>query len=340
MAKRKKKISKQAKIILSIVLVAIVALVALYIYMTDQQQKALAAKTAEMQVQIDTAVNNYNSVQRQAVRLAPGVNKKYREQITKDDVEEATVSSDLDQDSFITMEDLPCVANLKLKAGEPIMKNQVSDEDYNDLQEMEISYVNLNTNLKENDVIDVRIRFNNGEDYTVISKKNCRTLNLAASDFFMWLTEDEILSLSSAAVDAYLNKASLYVTRYMNPVTQDATIVDYQPTLDVMTEMAQDPNIVDLAKRSLSVSARNYMQERLKKFEESLVITDADGNKTDREVGEKSPTQVVGGTEDARDAAIEKQEAEAQASDAAITSPDTTTTTTTDAGAVSDTAAQ
>jgi hypothetical protein len=109
----------------------------------------------------------------------------------------------------------------------------------------------------------------------------------------MWMTEEEILSLDSAAVDANINDGVIYVTRYVEPDVQDASIVDYQPNADVLERMASDPNIVELSKRELSVTARKELEDRLAAYEEKYE-TDEDGNTVEADADETRAGSTVG----------------------------------------------
>lgn len=208
--------------------------------------------------------------------------------ITLDKLQQQSVLSSVPQDYFITEDAVGKVAKLNIPASVPILSCMTTDEVKTGVSEVEVSYLNLNTNLAENDFVDIRIKFPNGEDYIVAAKKNVKYLNLAAANCFFWLNEEELLSLSGAAVDATVNGARLYVTKYVEPSTQAANIVTYQPSLDVIRLMASDPNIVNIAKRKLSAEARVNLEARLKLFQKSQekkdgdpgVVIDASGTNT------------------------------------------------------------
>lgn len=161
------------------------------------------------------------------------------------------------------------IAITDLPAGQPIFKSSVTIMDCEGLMEKYINFVTLNGNLLEGDTIDVRIIFPNGEDYIVTTKQVLRNLNLAAGEFYLWMTEEEITRLSAATVDASINGAELYITRYVKPAVQDKNIATYQPNADVMTLMDSDPNIVTYAEGALSLTARRNLENRLKLFEEA-----------------------------------------------------------------------
>ena len=56
------------------------------------------------------------------------------------------------------------------------MYNMVTDVVVdNDTRDYEISVANLTTDQKENDVVDIRVIFPNGEDYVILSKNRSQT---------------------------------------------------------------------------------------------------------------------------------------------------------------------
>ena len=71
----------------------------------------------------------------------------------------------------------------------------------------------------------------------------------------MWmnLTENEILSMSSAIVDAAKVQGSkLYATTYTEPGIQNAATPTYTTSKEVLKQIADDPNIVEQAKNELA----------------------------------------------------------------------------------------
>ena len=59
------------------------------------------------------------------------------------------------------------------------------------------------------------VQFPSGQDYIILSKKKIDRLQYPA--FWTTLSEQEILLLSSALVDAYLHNATLYALTYVEP---------------------------------------------------------------------------------------------------------------------------
>jgi len=156
-------------------------------------------------------------------------------------------------------------AKIELKKGTPLTDAMVYENAplQADLRNKEIQAIVLPSNLRERDVVDVRIQFSTGQDYIVLSKKKIEKLLSPA----MWIqmTEQEILALSSAMVDAYLHDAKLYAVTYVEPEMQERAIPTYPVNKEVMKLIASDPNIVNKAERKLSEAVRVSLEKDLEK---------------------------------------------------------------------------
>lgn len=178
------------------------------------------------------------------------------------------IPSDLAQEEFITVEDLGKILIVDVNAGMPVYKTEVSEELAASYTERECNFIYLNANMSDNDYVDVRIMFPNGEDYIVAAKKCLKTPNVFFNSCYLWLTESENDLLSAAIVDANINGAKIYVNKYVNPAIQDANIVTYNPNADVIAAMKMNPNIVDESEAALSEAARKDTEKRLTEFKE------------------------------------------------------------------------
>lgn len=236
----------------------------------------MATQQVSFESQISELNSEINSVKKTA--LVPTEDIKWGAEIKEDMVEEKSIYSDLGEDSYMTADQIGSIAKIDLPAGMPIYADSVAEETHEGTREIEVNYVNLNTNLVDNDVVDIRVKFPNGEDYVVCSKQVLRNLNLASANLFLWVTEDEILCLNSAVVDANINGGKLYVTHYVEPALQTESVANYQPNIDVLNLIAQDPNIVDVSKRNLSATVRSEMEERLSAFFEEHPNQGGEGN--------------------------------------------------------------
>ncbi|MBB3127898.1 hypothetical protein FHS19_002552 [Paenibacillus rhizosphaerae] len=130
-----------------------------------------------------------------------------------------------------------------------------------DLRNREMKAVSLPSNLKQGDTVDVRIQFPSGQDYIVLSKKKID--KLASPTMWIKMNEQEILSLSSAMVDAYLHDAALYALTYVEPEMQSKAVPTYPVNKAVMKLIASDPNIVNKAEQTLAEAVRTALESDL-----------------------------------------------------------------------------
>jgi len=141
----------------------------------------------------------------------------------------------------------------------------VNEKINSDVRENEFSMFFLPSNLKKNEMIDIRIAFPNGEDYIVLSKKKIYDISLAKNTVWVWLDEREIHRMGSAIIDAYLHSGTkLYVLKYVQPELQDEVSSTYVVNEYIMEVMRKSPNILRLATNDLSLEVRRQLDERLK----------------------------------------------------------------------------
>lgn len=154
-------------------------------------------------------------------------------------------------------------AKIELKKGTAITTEMVYEDTPAppDLRNRELQVVLLPSSLAKGDIIDVRIQFPTGQDYILLSKKKVERLN--AATLWITMTEEEILSLSSAIVDAYLHKASIYALTYVEPQFQTAAIPTYPANSEVLKLLESDPNIVRHAEQELSRQVRSSLESSL-----------------------------------------------------------------------------
>lgn len=178
-------------------------------------------------------------------------------------------ASDADQTTFADSSCINKQVVVSIPSGSPITNNVVATAMDKQLNERECTFVNLSANLKEGDFVDIRILFPNGEDPIVVSKVSIQKPVVVSNLCYLWLTADQISNLDAAAVDANLHGAIIYTTKYIEPEVQPANVVNYQPNAAVIDLMKSDPNIIQESISSLSVSARQGLEDRLKAFEKA-----------------------------------------------------------------------
>ncbi len=168
----------------------------------------------------------------------------------------------------MTKEGIGMTALMDISTGTQVIKGMLTEDRVDsNLREVEYNIFYINNNVVQNDYVDVRIRFPNGEDYIVLSKKRIISPNIESFQCFLWLKEEEILNMSSAIVDAYLYSGTiLYTTKYIEPNLQEESIPTYQPSLASLTLMEQDKNIVDKASMEVNRQLRKAMENRLTQY--------------------------------------------------------------------------
>ena len=197
---------------------------------------------------------------------------KYGEVMSLSDVSESEEIISLEVENFFTSTDIGSVALVNIPQGSIITESMIIKEKQNDtIRETQFDVLVLNSNLMNGDFVDVRIRYQNGEDYIVLAKKRVKNISLPHNICYMDLMEEEMLFMSSAIVDAGMYGAILYTTTYVEPELQKSSIVTYQPSQYILEIMQENPNIVELSTNHLSVTARKIMEERVKAYETMLL---------------------------------------------------------------------
>ncbi|MBE5938485.1 MAG: hypothetical protein E7265_10710 [Lachnospiraceae bacterium] len=172
----------------------------------------------------------------------------------------------LERSSYITIDMLGQTALIDIATNEPIMANMVTAEDVTrDLRDYEISFANLMYNLSDYDFIDVRVRYADGTDYVLLSKKMVEELVMEECVFTTTLTEDEILRVSCAIIDAYTTSGTyIYTTRYTDANLQNPAVPNYPVSQKALQVIYNNPNIISIAEHTLNMEARMNLEARMK----------------------------------------------------------------------------
>ena len=156
---------------------------------------------------------------------------------------------------------------------------------------IEIQAIQLQQTLQEGDLVDVRIRYPNGEEYIVIAKRGCYEVVVPENRMTMWLLEDEMLRLSSSIVDCAAMNGTLYVVRYRRDLSQKTSKVTYIPKAEVCELLQQDPDIVSEAEGELLKKQRKRLEESINMMRaENMGV---DWEQTKQTVEEKEQEEVV-----------------------------------------------
>jgi hypothetical protein len=197
--------------------------------------------------------------------LIPNNSVAMGELLTEDLFSEVEITTSTLLEKYMSKEDFGAYALIDLEANVPVYKSMLTkDLISDDIREEEFNMFLLPSNMKINDYVDVRINFPNGEDYIVLSKKKVQNIDLKTNTVWLWLNEKEILTMSSAIIDAYLNKGTkLYSLTYVEPTLQSGSVETYPVNNDVLIILQETPNILDEARESMTAEARAYLEERL-----------------------------------------------------------------------------
>lgn len=204
------------------------------------------------------------------------------------------------------------VAKVDIKANTVITGSLITRADTvntADVRIQEYNMVVLPSDLFEGDYIDIRLMLPTGQDFIVVSKKEVKMPT--SSDGYISdticinLAEEEILSMSSAIVEAFrMNGSKLYATKYAEAGTQKAATPTYPVNREVAAAIETNPNILTEALNGLkarynasirndyinsAMSSYGNSEEYPQKMQESITAT--------KEAREKYLQSLSGGTE-------------------------------------------
>lgn len=182
-----------------------------------------------------------------------------------DKVEEQIVYSSQPIESYITKNDLNKPAMIDIPEGTHIVKGMLAKNTVSSvLREVEYDVIHISSNIEPNDYVDVRIVYPNGESYVVLSKKPLKGFQPDTPICYLWVDEEELLRMSAAIVDAGLyHGSSLFMTKYIEPNIQEASIITYTPSVSVLSLIENDPNIVTRLSQELNKEVRKALENRL-----------------------------------------------------------------------------
>ena len=221
---RQKRVSFLLGMLVMLIIAAIV-IALLFMQLINLKKEQDAIKAAERTVYVVSEdVSSGSGIQITAIE-----GDTSREPNVTEDVADASVvpeniatSADFYSDEGQTQARADLVAKIDLKAGTILTKDMLttsSEQVTNDLRKQEYNMLSLPTDLVDGDFVDVRIRFGNGQDYIVVSKKQVSIPEIAGAPaegvININLSEDESIAMSSAIIELYQLKAvEMYVSRY------------------------------------------------------------------------------------------------------------------------------
>lgn len=252
---RKNKHLVPALIGAAIVFVPFAGIGGFYVYNLNEQH---TQEIAEYQSQ----VNQLSSSQTIVYGMTRDI--KAGERIRQEDLQNVSIDANsVPVDAILDDSAIGKYTKIALTAGTPLTKEMVYENGVTpqDLRNQEFRMIELPTKLEKNDYVDVRVKFPSGEDFIVLSKKQVEDLN--SGTVWHTMNEQEILTMSSAIVDAYLNDASIYSISYVEPGLQQAAKVTYPSNQAVLDLIESDPNIVQKATTALERKLRQKLEQNL-----------------------------------------------------------------------------
>ncbi len=177
---------------------------------------------------------------------------------------------------FIETAEAPVIAKVDAKTNTIMSQALVARSNEiatDDVRQQEYNTIVLPIDLTTGDFIDIRLQLPNGQDFIVISKKRVTVPDVngeyLTDTIQMNMSEDEILSLSCAIVEAYkIDGTKLYATKYTDAGIQQASNPTYVVNNEVARLMDSDSNIVDKAKNALYA---RYNSNNLKSMREQFI---------------------------------------------------------------------
>ena len=330
---RQKRVSFLLGMLVMLIIAAIV-IALLFMQLINLKKEQDAIKAAERTVYVVSEdVSSGSGIQITAIE-----GDTSREPNVTEDVADASVvpeniatSADFYSDEGQTQARADLVAKIDLKAGTILTKDMLttsSEQVTNDLRKQEYNMLSLPTDLVDGDFVDVRIRFGNGQDYIVVSKKQVSIPEIAGAPaegvININLSEDESIAMSSAIIELYQLKAvEMYVSRYTDPGMQVAATPTYPVSEEALNLMDSNPNIVDEAKQAIASRYNRNLRENY--INGQINSVDGDERKSNLE---SSVEQHITQQKELRQQYLQSLEDAAAAADAAATSTTTNTTST------------
>ena len=181
---------------------------------------------------------------------------------------------------YLELQNVPVLAKVGMNANTVMTPNLVVQSNEvvtDDTREQEYNMVVLPVDLMTDDYVDIRLMTPSGQDFIVVSKAKVTIPKNSDGSYVtdtmkVNLREDEILSMSSAIVEAYgLLGAKLYATKYVEPGMQEASSPTYTPNAAVTAQIDNNPNIVEKAKEELKIRYSDSAKKTRNDYLQSVI---------------------------------------------------------------------
>lgn len=233
------------------------------------------------------------------------------EMLTAVSVPEAASAVDIIRPGDLKKDDkFVLYAKTNMKARAVLVQSMVYDtvNITNDIREAEYSFIELPSNISTDSYVDIRIQYPTGDDYVVLTKKHIKKL----SGITVWLDigESELLTISSAIVDAYLEGAKIYAIPYVDEHMQEKSTMTYPIKPNVQELIKESPNVVNLYEMELEKLNRGRLENNLRELSEEQKSKIQDG---DQQVQSKVSEENAKAAEEERLNAMNEQAQQQQA---------------------------
>ena len=191
------------------------------------------------------------------------------EEIKQSDLEKKQVAKELKPSNAVTFDsfvdkDNPnvekkVIAKVTLKKGTTVGTDMLyadGNEMGKDVRKQEYNTIVLPMDLTTGNYVDIRLMLPSGQDFIVVSKKKAEIPTVGGTDskdtIMLEMSEDEILTMSNAIVEAYMiNGSKLYATKYADAGNQEAAKPTYPVNGEVAKLIESDENILTEALNAL-----------------------------------------------------------------------------------------
>ena len=200
---------------------------------------------------------------------------------------------------YLELQNVPVLAKVSMNANTVMTPNLVVQSDEvttDDTRQQEYNMVVLPVDLMTDDYVDIRLMTPSGQDFIVVSKAKV-DIPVNADGTYVTdtirvnLREDEILSMSSAIVEAYgLLGSKLYATKYVEAGMQEPSLPTYTPNAAVTAQIQSDPNIVSIASEELASRYSDSSKKARNDYLQSLINSSEDYMSNIQEKAEEDVT--------------------------------------------------
>ena len=186
------------------------------------------------------------------------------------------------------------VAKINMSKGTIVTTDMLGLEDTqgSDVRKQEYNTIVLPMDLITGDYVDIRLLLPSGQDFIVVSKKKIEIPIVAGIDstdtICMELSEDEILAMSNAIVEAYMvNGSKLYAAKYTDAGNQEAATPTYPVNGEVAKLVENDNNILPEA---LNALRSRYNRDIRENYINSAISSQEDATENEKTKMQESIT--------------------------------------------------